>query len=96
MTTHSGAPRTAKTGTYEPPAASPGADLWCGTAHRSRHQQPRRRARFMGHSKVTMTLTVYAHLFEDDHADAMSALAAIGTATTGGTCCGCRVSLLVA
>ncbi|MGW5075966.1 site-specific integrase [Rhodococcus sp. NPDC004095] len=35
-------------------------------------------ARFMGHSKVTTTLSVYAHLFEDDHADAMAALAAMG------------------
>lgn len=35
-------------------------------------------ARFMGHSKVTTTLTVYAHLFEDDHTDAMAALGAMG------------------
>lgn len=34
-------------------------------------------ARFMGHAKVTTTLTVYAHLFEDDHADAMDALGAM-------------------
>ncbi|MGW4479402.1 site-specific integrase [Rhodococcus triatomae] len=34
-------------------------------------------ARFMGHSKVTTTLSVYAHLFEDDHADAMAALGAM-------------------
>ena len=40
-------------------------------------------ARFMGHAKVVTTLSVYAHLFEDDHADAMSALAAMGTATIG-------------
>ena len=33
--------------------------------------------RFMGHAKVTTTLTVYAHLFEDDHADAMDALGAM-------------------
>lgn len=38
-------------------------------------------ARFMGHSKVTTTLTVYAHLFEDDHADAMTALGAMGQQT---------------
>jgi integrase len=31
-------------------------------------------ARFMGHAKVTTTLTVYTHLFEDNHADAMAAL----------------------
>lgn len=35
-------------------------------------------ARFMGHAKVTTTLAVYAHLFEDDHADAMARLAAMG------------------
>jgi integrase len=34
-------------------------------------------ARFMGHAKVTTTLAVYAHLFEDDHADAMDALGAM-------------------
>ncbi len=37
-------------------------------------------ARFMGHAKVTTTLTIYAHLFEDDHADAMSALGAMAQA----------------
>lgn len=36
-------------------------------------------ARFMGHAKVTTTLSVYAHLFENDHADARAALAAMGT-----------------
>lgn len=35
-------------------------------------------ARFMGHAKVTTTLSVYAHLFEDDHTDAMAALGAMG------------------
>lgn len=40
-------------------------------------------ARFMGHAKVTTTLSVYAHLFEDDHTDAMSALAAMGAPTFG-------------
>lgn len=35
-------------------------------------------AKFMGHSKVTTTLTVYAHLFEDDHTAAMYALGALG------------------
>lgn len=35
-------------------------------------------ARFMGHAKVTTTLTVYAHLFNsDDHAQAMHALGAL-------------------
>ncbi|MDV7088673.1 tyrosine-type recombinase/integrase [Rhodococcus opacus] len=40
-------------------------------------------ARFMGHAKVTTTLGVYAHLFEDDHADAMAALGAMATPATG-------------
>lgn len=40
-------------------------------------------ARFMGHSKVTTTLSVYAHLFEVDHTDAMHALGAMGTPATG-------------
>lgn len=39
-------------------------------------------AQFMGHAKVTTTLSVYAHLFEDDHADAMSALGAMSAPTT--------------
>jgi integrase len=34
-------------------------------------------ARFMGHSKVTTTLAIYTHLFEDDHSDAMAALDAM-------------------
>jgi hypothetical protein len=34
-------------------------------------------ARFMGHAKVTTTLGVYAHLYEDDHGDAMAALGAM-------------------
>lgn len=34
-------------------------------------------AKFMGHSKVTTTLTVYAHLFEDDHSAAMNALGSL-------------------
>lgn len=35
-------------------------------------------SRFMGHSKVTTTLGIYAHLFTDDeHADAMAALGAM-------------------
>jgi hypothetical protein len=31
--------------------------------------------RFMRHAKVTTTLSICAHLFGDDHADAMAALA---------------------
>ncbi len=33
----------------------------------------------MGHSKITTTLTIYSHLFGDDHADAMAALGAMAT-----------------
>ncbi len=36
-------------------------------------------AKYLGHSKVTTTMTVYAHLFEDDHSDAMAALGAMST-----------------
>jgi integrase len=32
---------------------------------------------FMGHARVTTTLAVYTHLFDDDHADAMAALGAM-------------------
>ena len=32
---------------------------------------------FMGHSRVTTTLAVYAHLFDSDHADSMAALEAM-------------------
>ncbi|OFB38362.1 integrase [Mycolicibacterium sp. (ex Dasyatis americana)] len=31
-------------------------------------------SRFVGHSKVTTTLNIYAHLFEDDHSGSMAAL----------------------
>ncbi len=34
-------------------------------------------SRFMGHNKLTTTLGIYAHLFEDDHTDAMAALGAM-------------------
>jgi hypothetical protein len=35
----------------------------------------------MGHHKVTTTLGIYAHLFDDDHSTAMSALGAMATPT---------------
>jgi integrase len=35
-------------------------------------------SRFAGHSTVTTTLGVYAHLFESDHSEAMKALGALG------------------
>jgi hypothetical protein len=45
----------------------------------------------MGHTSVTITLGVYAHLFADDHSDAMAALggmdqlaASAANATTAG------------
>lgn len=42
-------------------------------------------ARFMGHAKVTTTLSVYAHLFNtDDHAEAMAALGALAAPAFGG------------
>lgn len=44
--------------------------------------QPLEIAKIAGHAKVTTTLTVYAHLFDDDHADAMSALGAMGEQLT--------------
>jgi integrase len=34
-------------------------------------------SRFMGHSKVTTTLTIYSHLFPSDHSEHMTALAAM-------------------
>lgn len=34
-------------------------------------------SRFMGHAKVTTTLAVYTHLFDDDHAETMAALGAM-------------------
>lgn len=34
-------------------------------------------ARFMGHSKPSTAESVYAHLLEDDHSDAMTALGAM-------------------
>jgi integrase len=41
-------------------------------------------SRFMGHTSVTVTLGVYAHLFEDDHAAAMAALGAMGRPADAG------------
>jgi len=34
-------------------------------------------SRFMGYAKVTTTLAVYTHLFDDDHAETMAALEAM-------------------
>lgn len=39
-------------------------------------------SRFMGHSRVTTTLAVYAHLFDSDHADSMAALEAMSAPVT--------------
>jgi integrase len=38
---------------------------------------PLQLSRFMGHAKVTTTLSIYTHLFDDDHAETMAALAAM-------------------
>ncbi|QVI30244.1 tyrosine-type recombinase/integrase [Mycolicibacterium neoaurum] len=38
---------------------------------------PLQLSRFMGHSKVTTTLSIYTHLFDDDHAETMAALEAM-------------------
>jgi integrase len=40
-------------------------------------------SRFVGHSKVTTTLGIYAHLFESDHSEAMTALGAMAESGTG-------------
>ena len=37
------------------------------------HAPPRQLSRFMGHAKVTTTLAIYTHLFDDDHAETMAA-----------------------
>jgi integrase len=39
---------------------------------------PLQLSRFMGHAKVTTTLAIYTHLFDDDHAEAMAAFEALG------------------
>jgi integrase len=43
---------------------------------------PLQPSRFMGHSKVTTTLSIYTHLFADDHSDAMAALKAMAAGST--------------
>lgn len=43
--------------------------------------EPLNISRFAGHSKVTTTLNIYAHLFTDDHSDAMAALGAMSNPT---------------
>ena len=40
---------------------------------------PKAIADYMGHSSTVVTMEVYAHLFEDDHADAMAALGSVST-----------------
>jgi integrase len=39
-------------------------------------------SRFMGHAKVTTTLAIYTHLFDDDHAHTMAALEAMSQPVT--------------
>ena len=41
-------------------------------------------SRFAGHSKVTTTLGIYAHLFADDHSEAMAALDAMAAGPVDG------------
>ncbi|HYO03432.1 MAG TPA: tyrosine-type recombinase/integrase [Mycobacterium sp.] len=38
---------------------------------------PLQHSRFMGHAKVTTTLAIYTHLFDDDHAETMASLEAM-------------------
>jgi integrase len=38
---------------------------------------PREISRFIGHAKITTTLTIYSHLFPFDHTEHMTALAAM-------------------
>jgi integrase len=38
-------------------------------------------ARFMGHAKPSTTLSIYAHLFDDDHAETRAALEAMSRPT---------------
>jgi integrase len=40
-------------------------------------------SRFMGHSKVTTTLTIYSHLFPSDQTEHMTALAAMNAPGRG-------------
>jgi hypothetical protein len=39
---------------------------------------PLQLSRVMGHAKVTTTVSIYTNLCDDDHADAMAALGAMG------------------
>lgn len=43
---------------------------------------PLQLSRFMGHAKVTTTLAIYTHLFDDDHAETMAALEAMSRPTS--------------
>ena len=43
---------------------------------------PLQLSRFMGHAKVTTTLAIYTHLFDDDHAETMAALEAMSRPVT--------------
>ena len=66
-----------------PAAKLPPSVVWHGLRHTyaslliAAGRPPLEVARFMGHAKVTTTLGVYAHLYADDHADAMAALGAM-------------------
>lgn len=39
---------------------------------------PKQISDYCGHASVNTTMGIYAHLFEDDHAEAMAALGSVG------------------
>ncbi|MDV3135974.1 tyrosine-type recombinase/integrase [Mycobacterium sp. 29Ha] len=51
---------------------------------------PLQLSRFMGHAKVTTTLSIYTHLFDDDHAETMAALDAMSRPVSGPNVVGLR------
>ncbi|BBY98039.1 tyrosine-type recombinase/integrase [Mycolicibacterium fallax] len=73
----------AATGLKDEAAAPPPGLTWHALRHTyaslmiAAGRPPLEVARFMGHAKVTTTLGVYAHLYEDGHVDAMAALGAM-------------------
>lgn len=50
---------------------------WCSGYLVSCSTVPLQLSRFMGHAKVTTTLAIYTHLFDEDHAETMAALEAM-------------------
>lgn len=76
-------PAVLRTIRVTPAAKLPPTISWHGLRHTyaslciAAGRPPLEVARFMGHAKVTTTLSVYAHLYADDHSDAMDALGAM-------------------